>query len=236
MRHRRPAECRQVDALQCADADRGGAGGQLSVLHHRAECRRDRRAGPAAGKARGTGQIGGDHSDAHHLRRYRRAGARRLEGRGARQPVSRHHPRGRRHRACGALFRGRRRHPCRGQDRPDRRHRHHRDRTDAGRSRQPGKARRRAGEKSQRHRRGRQVRQGNARSDQPLAGAAARRQAGAPGRAQAGRGKAVPFARPAHFGAGALCLQCRGSLRRDRQRLLRARSKRAPRKKARSRW
>ena len=42
MRHRRPAECRQVDALQCADADGGGAGRQLSVLHHRAECRRDR--------------------------------------------------------------------------------------------------------------------------------------------------------------------------------------------------
>ena len=39
MRHRRPAECRQVDALQCAHADRGGAGGQLPVLHHRAECR-----------------------------------------------------------------------------------------------------------------------------------------------------------------------------------------------------
>ena len=38
--------------------------------------------------------------------------------------------------------------------------------------------------------------------------------------AQAGRGKAVPFARPAHFGAGALCLQCRGGLGRDRQRLL----------------
>ena len=28
--HRRPAECRQVDALQRADADRGGAGGELS--------------------------------------------------------------------------------------------------------------------------------------------------------------------------------------------------------------
>ena len=30
MRHRRPAECRQVDAFQCADADGGGAGGELS--------------------------------------------------------------------------------------------------------------------------------------------------------------------------------------------------------------
>ena len=84
----------------------------------------------------------------------------------------------------------------------------------------PGKARRRAGEKGQGHRRGRQARQGNARSDQPLARAAARGQAGAPGRAQARGGKAVPLARPAHLGAGALCLQRRGSLRRDRQRLL----------------
>ena len=44
MRHRRPAECRQVDPLQRADPDRGGAGGELSVLHHRAQCRRRRRA------------------------------------------------------------------------------------------------------------------------------------------------------------------------------------------------
>src|ERR1043166_9552150 len=36
MRYRRPAQCRQVDAVQCADRDGGGAGGQLSVLHHRA--------------------------------------------------------------------------------------------------------------------------------------------------------------------------------------------------------
>lgn len=35
-----------------------------------------------------------------------------LQGRGARQPVPRHHPRGRRHRPCGALLRRRRRHPC----------------------------------------------------------------------------------------------------------------------------
>ncbi len=58
MRHRRPAECRQVDALQCADADRGGAGGELSVLHHRAECRRGRGARSAARQARGARQVG----------------------------------------------------------------------------------------------------------------------------------------------------------------------------------
>ncbi len=51
MRHRRPAERRQVDPLQRADADRGGAGGELSVLHHRAERRRRGRARPAPGEA-----------------------------------------------------------------------------------------------------------------------------------------------------------------------------------------
>ena len=37
------------------------------------------------------------------------------------------------------------------------------------------------------------------------------------GRAQARRRKAVPFARPAHFGAGAICLQCRGRVGCGRQ-------------------
>ena len=171
----------------------------------------------------------------HHLRRHRRPGARRLEGRGARQPVPRQHPRGRRHRPCGALLRGRRRHPCRRQDRSGRRHRDHRDRADAGRSRQPGKARRRAGEEGQGQRRGRQGGQGNARSGQPLARAAARRQAGAPRRAQARGGEAVPLARPADLGAGALCLQRRGSLGRDRQRFLAQGRSSAPRRRARSR-
>ena len=36
-------------------------------------------------------------------------------------------------------------------------------------------------------------------------------------RTQAGRGKTVPFARPAHVGAGALRLQCRRGRGRDRQ-------------------
>ncbi len=78
MRHRRPAQCRQVDALQCADADRGGAGGQLSVLHHRAQCRRGRGAGPAPRHAGRDRQLEGDHPDPAHLRRHRRTGARRL--------------------------------------------------------------------------------------------------------------------------------------------------------------
>ena len=57
-------------------------------------------------------------------------------------------------RPCGALLRGRRHHPCRGPDRSDRRHRDDRDRTDAGRPRQPGEARRRAGEEGQGRRQG----------------------------------------------------------------------------------
>ena len=52
----------------------------------------------------------------------------------------------RRHRPCGALLRGRRHHPRRGQDRSDRRRRDDRDRADAGRPRKPREARRRAGE------------------------------------------------------------------------------------------
>ena len=70
--------------------------------------------------------------------------------------------------------------------------------------------------------------EGNARSDQPRAGAAARGQAGAPRRAQARGGEAVPLARPADLDAGALCLQRRRSFGRDRQRLSRARSRSAP--------
>ena len=188
MRYRRPAQCRQVDAVQCADRDGGGAGGELSVLHHRAQCRRGRGARSAARQTGRDRQIGADHPDAIDLRGYRRAGARRLEGRGPRQPVPRHHPRGRCGGACGALFRGFRHHPCRGQDRAAVRHRDHRDRADAGRPRQPGKARRQPRQESQGQRQGRQ---GAARSGQPRAGAAARRQAGAVSRS-ASRRKNAP--------------------------------------------
>src|SRR6188768_2427543 len=46
MRHRRSAQCRQIDSLQRADQS-GHRCGQFPVLHHRAECRR----GPGAGLA-----------------------------------------------------------------------------------------------------------------------------------------------------------------------------------------
>ena len=179
--------------------------------------------------------IGKDHSDADHLRRYRRAGPRRVEGRGSRQPVPRHHPRGRRHRTRGALLRRSRRHPRRRQDRPDRRHRHDRDRADACRSRQPGKARRQPGEEGEGQRRGRQGGEGDAGSGPALAGLAARGQAGAAGRAQVRRGKAVPFARPAHLAAVLYACNVDEAPRRPAT-TSRARSRSAPRRKAPFAW
>ena len=122
------------------------------------------------------GEVAADRSDAADVRRHRGPGARRLEGRRARQPVPRQHPRDRRDRACGALLQGRRRHPRRRQDRSGRRHRDDRDRADARRSRQPGEARRRAREEGEGQRQGGE---GVARPRQSCAGAVARRQAGA---------------------------------------------------------
>ena len=148
MRHRRPAQCRQVDALQRADRDRGGAGGELSVLHDRAERRRGRGARPAprpAGRAREVGR-----------RSCRRAstfvdiaglvrGASKGEGLGNQFLAN--------IREVDAIA-----HVVRcfedddvthveGRIDPVARHRDGRDRADARRPRQPGAARRRAGEK-----------------------------------------------------------------------------------------
>ena len=90
-------------------------------------------------------------ADAAHLRRHRRPRPRRVEGRGTGQPVFGQHPRVRRHRPCGALFRGRRRHPCRGQESiRSGRYRDDRDRADAGRPRKPGAADDRDGEEARR--------------------------------------------------------------------------------------
>ncbi len=186
MRHRRPAECRQIDALQRADRDGGGAGGELSVLHHRAQCGRGGGARSAPRRAGEAREVGADRADEAHLRRHRRPGARRLEGGGARQPVPRHHPRGRCHRPCGALLRERRRHPCGRPHRSRRRHRDGRDRADARRSRQPGAASRRAGEEGQGRGQGSQAQR---RSRHPRARLAARGKAGPARRDQAGGGE-----------------------------------------------
>ncbi len=156
MRHRRPAQCRQVDALQRADRDRGGAGGELSVLHHRAECRRGRGAGSAARHA-GDGSPKSAQIIPTRLTFVDIAGlvrgASKGEGLGNQFLAN--------IREVDAIA-----HVVRcfedddvthveRQDRSDRRHRDHRDRADAGRSRQPGAARRHAGEEGQGQRQGR---------------------------------------------------------------------------------
>jgi PTH1 family peptidyl-tRNA hydrolase len=45
LRHRRPAQCRQVDSVQRADGHRRRPGRELPLLHHRAQCRPRRGAG-----------------------------------------------------------------------------------------------------------------------------------------------------------------------------------------------
>ena len=85
-------------------------------------------------------ELGQDRQHPARIRRHRRPGEGRVEGRRARQPVPRQHPRGRRHRPCAALLRGFRRHPRLGQRRSGARRRDRRDRADAGRPRQPGEA------------------------------------------------------------------------------------------------
>ena len=86
--------------------------------------------------------------------------------------------------------------------------------------------------KAKGERQGRQGGAGDARSRQPRARAAARRQAGAPGRAQARGGEGVSHARPADLHAGALRLQRRRSLGRRPAMHSRARSRRARKQRA----
>ncbi len=99
-------------------------------------------------------QIGQDRPHQPGIRRYRRARARRLEGRGPRQPVPRQYPRDGRHHPCAALLRGWRHHPCRGLHRPGARRRGGGDRADARRSRKPGEAARRPAKTGARRRQG----------------------------------------------------------------------------------
>ena len=88
------------------------------------------------------------------IRRYRRPGARRQQGRGTGQPVPRQYPRGGRDHPRAALLRGSRHHACRGRDRSDPRCRGGGDRADARRSRQPGEATGRGAEEGARRRQG----------------------------------------------------------------------------------
>ncbi len=85
--YRGAAERGEIHAFQCLDADSGGAGGELSVLHHRTERGRRRRAGRPAGQAGGHRLVAADHSDADDLCGHCGAGEGRVQGRGAGKPV-----------------------------------------------------------------------------------------------------------------------------------------------------
>ena len=152
-------------------------------------------------------QVGQDHPDPARIRRYRRPGARRLARAKAWATSSSPYPRGRRHRPCAALLRGRRRHPCRGLGRSDARRRDGRDRADAGRSRQPGAARRSPRKKVPSG----GDKEAKAQLDADRAGA--RRAARRPARARVAesRPRTARSSRQLQLltQAGALCLQCR---------------------------
>ena len=94
-RHRRPAERRQVDALQRAHPRRGG-GGRVPVHDRRSERRGRAGAGraPRADRRHARDRAAGPRAD--RVRRRRRARARRPQGRGPRQPLPRPRPRRRR--------------------------------------------------------------------------------------------------------------------------------------------
>ena len=176
MRHRGPAERRQVHPLQRADQGRHRRG-ELPFLHHRAQrrasCRCRIRASDALAKIVKPQKIVPDRG---RVRRHRGPRGRRQQGRGPGQQVPRQHPRDRRHRARGALLRAWRHRARGGQGRPDRRHRDHRHRAGAGRSRIGGKG---AGPPRTRRQDRRQGIDRQARRAQAGARASERRQAGA---------------------------------------------------------
>ncbi len=138
MRHRRPAQRRQVHPVQCPDQSRH-RGRELPLLHHRAQRRHRRAARPAPCAAGADRQARAHRAGDRRVRRHRRTGGRRQPGRRPGQPVPEPHPRNRRHRQRGALLRGRQRHPRGRQGGPDRRHRGHPDRAVPGRPGHRGK-------------------------------------------------------------------------------------------------
>ena len=113
-----------------------------------------------------------------------------------------------------------RHHPCRRQDRAVGRYRDHRNRADARRSRQPGKARRQSGQEGQGQRQGRQGGSSTSSTARWCCCATASRRAFS----SASRRKSAPFSMlgPADVEAGALRLQCRGRLGQGRQQLFKA--------------
>ena len=172
------------DPLQRADRDRGGRGGELPVLHASSRISGrvavpDERLAVCARLAKSAKIIPTQLEFVDIAGLVRGAS----QGPGARQPVPRPYPRGRRDRACPALLRGRQRRACRGLGRPDPRRRDGRDRADAGRSRQPRTPRRRGAEARPRRR---------ARSQSSSSKSSSRR---SPRCATAGR-RASPTSRP----------------------------------------
>jgi len=204
LRHRRTAE-RLASRPFFRAFERQGRSGQLSILHHRAEHGHRTSARPAPGPACRAFQPERripavvEFVDIAGLV----AGASKGEGLGNKFLAN--------IRECDAIA-----HVVRcfedgdvthvgGQDLPGGRHRDHRDRADAGRSRQLGKARRRHGEEGQGRRQGSQ---GDAGAHAARLGAAARGQARPPHRGEA-RGRArLRHAGPDDRQAGAVRLQC----------------------------
>ena len=139
----------------------------------------------------------------------------REQGRGARQPVPRQHPRVRRHRPRAALLRGRRRDPRRGPGRPGGRRRDGRDRADARRPRERREAARRAAAQAQGRRQGGGGAGAAARGGE---GGARGGPAGADGGGGRGGRAGLAAAAAPDREAGALRLQRRGGGGGDRQR------------------
>ena len=138
-RYRRPAQRRQVHALQRAHV-RGGPRRQLPVCDHRAQHRHRDGARPAPRRAREAGVARARRAGVGGVRRHRRPREGRQPGRRPRQPVPPQHPRSRRHRPRRPLLRGRE-HPARdGRARPGARPRDHQHRTRTGRPLDDGEA------------------------------------------------------------------------------------------------
>ena len=105
LRHRRTAECRQVDPVQRLTATAAAEAANYPFCTIEPNVGRvavpDERLAVCARLAKSAKIM----PDPARIRRYRRAGARGRPRRGARQPVSRPYPRGRRDRPCRALLR-----------------------------------------------------------------------------------------------------------------------------------
>ena len=106
-RNRGAAQRGQIHPLQCSGGQRPGHRCQFPLLHDRAQFGRGGRARWAPAAAFGPLGLEGDHPHSGGVCGHRRPGEGRQPGRGPGQQVPGQHPRGGRHRARGALLRGR---------------------------------------------------------------------------------------------------------------------------------